>query len=415
MKTLSILLILTISMSQSQDTDCEAGYQCLDNSDCQSYKVEREKLEKFPKESSDFQRILNNLRNLVCNKKLRKVCCKVEELVQEQKSNTESPSWIPSAGQCGSSGGDAAFIRGGQDTKLGEFPWMALVGSPNTSGVRWKCGGVLINKWYVLSAAHCEPVANYVRLGEWEVVDTNQFNVDTCSYYNEISKQKCRSSRNCNSYCNKKNGNIDCQKIGRRENCAPESQEIKVARVITHPEYNRTVNGLAINDVMLLKLSKVAEFNTYVQPICLPDLDLTNLLGEPGHNSLNFGKAIVAGWGRTYNSTADDTIDIVSTPVLQKLEVSVLSRQTCVKKYKNIGLDIEQDLSLKEHMCAGGEYGKDSCNGDSGGPLISRESRLSPYMLIGVVSGGTIYCGIGGPGIYNRISNYRQWIVENLV
>ena len=72
--------------------------------------------------------------------------------------------------------------------------------------------------------------------------------------------------------------------------------------------------------------------------------DLTKLLGEPGHNSLNFGKALVAGWGRTYNDTADDSINIVSTPKLQKLEVPVLSLQRCLQKYKDITLNLSEDL-----------------------------------------------------------------------
>ena len=40
------------------------------------------------------------------------------------------------------------FIVGGTDTKLGEFPWMALIGSKNSGGtLEWTCGGTLINKW----------------------------------------------------------------------------------------------------------------------------------------------------------------------------------------------------------------------------------------------------------------------------
>jgi len=35
-------------------------------------------------------------------------------------------------------------------------------------------------------------------------------------------------------------------------------------------------------------------------------------------------------------------------------------------------------------------------------------------MIVGVVSGGTSRCGIGAPGIYTRVSNFRQWIEDNL-
>ena len=42
-------------------------------------------------------------------------------------------------------------IVGGTKTKLGDFPYMALL---NYNG-SFECGGSLINKWYVLTAAHC--------------------------------------------------------------------------------------------------------------------------------------------------------------------------------------------------------------------------------------------------------------------
>ena len=54
------------------------------------------------------------------------------------------------------------------DTKIGEFPFMALLGSGQEGNITWKCGGSVINKWFVLSAAHCGPTVDFVRLGEWK-------------------------------------------------------------------------------------------------------------------------------------------------------------------------------------------------------------------------------------------------------
>ena len=68
------------------------------------------------------------------------------------------------------------------------------------------------------------------------------------------------------------------------------------------------------------------------------------MLGEPGHNSLNHGKAQVAGWGKTQNKTADKSTYIVATPKLQKLEVPVLSIQNCLQKIKDVGFDASEDL-----------------------------------------------------------------------
>ena len=67
--------------------------------------------------------------------------------------------------------------------------------------------------------------------------------------------------------------------------------------------------------------------NTY------PSRDVFKLFGEPGHVNINNGKAIVAGWGTTYNSSKDDTTSIASTPKLQKLTVPVLSLDECIRKY----------------------------------------------------------------------------------
>ena len=66
----------------------------------------------------------------------------------------------------------------------------------------------------------------YVRLGEWHVLDTDNYDDKTCSYYNEISKQKCLNSKACGNYCKKKNGNFDCSNVvgNPNENCAPEHQ-----------------------------------------------------------------------------------------------------------------------------------------------------------------------------------------------
>ena len=69
----------------------------------------------------------------------------------------ELGTWKPRAekGECGTKA-TATHIRGGAVAKYGEFPYMVLLGyGQNSSELRYQCGGSVINKWYILTAAHC--------------------------------------------------------------------------------------------------------------------------------------------------------------------------------------------------------------------------------------------------------------------
>ena len=61
------------------------------------------------------------------------------------------------------------------------------------------------------------------------------------------------------------------------------------------------------------------------------------------------------------------------------------------------------------------KIGKDSCSGDSGGPLITRKSKEEPMYLRGIVSFGAKRCGEKGvPGVYINIFTYLKWIEQHL-
>ena len=63
--------------------------------------------------------------------------------------------------------------------------------------------------------------------------------------------------------------------------------------------------------------------------------DITKSLGEPGHNSLNSGRATVAGWGKTENYT-DEIIGIVKSAIQQKLNMPIMSYAKCLELFKSI-------------------------------------------------------------------------------
>ena len=147
--------------------------------------------------------------------------------------NKGSPSYVPSAGDCGVSLSNSTInCNSDCETKLGEYPWMVLLG--RESVVRGKklnrfyCGGSLLNNWFVLTASHClegMSQGNFVRVGEWKVVDTDNFDKTSCKYYNEKTKMQSINDRTCGKRkCSKENGDLDCQIIDGQRKCAEKHQ-----------------------------------------------------------------------------------------------------------------------------------------------------------------------------------------------
>jgi len=164
---------------------------------------------------------------------------------------------------------------------------------------------------------------------------------------------------------------------------------------------------------MLLKLSRSAEYNEFVQPLCLPSTRLSDY-GEPGTNFDN-NRALAVGWGYT-QSKKDQGVTTVGTAVQQMVEMPAIGNSDCLAGFKKFtGIDLTDTLKPDYHLCAGGVPGKDSCRGDSGGPLMGRVNGLSPWQLVGIVSAGSSRCGVGLPALFTRVTKYQQWIEDNMI
>ncbi|XP_026683806.1 spaetzle-processing enzyme-like [Diaphorina citri] len=111
---------------------------------------------------------------------------------------------------------------------------------------------------------------------------------------------------------------------------------------------------------------------------------------------------IVAGWGLTE--------DGVPSRDLLAVNQKVFNADRCKLAYADNGISIDYNSG---QMCVGGNVGKDSCNGDSGGPLTwmgSFDSAISARTyLIGLVSLGPASCGVYEiPGVYSRTSYFLR-------
>ena len=93
---------------------------------------------------------------------------------------------------------------------------------------------------------------------------------------------------------------------------------------------------------------------------------------------------------------------------LQALNLPILANSLCTEEYSKHKYWIE--FQPDTMICAGyPEGGKDTCEGDGGGPLVCNGE------LQGIVSWGGITCGaVGEPGVYTRVCKFNDWLEQTM-
>ncbi|GJQ80664.1 hypothetical protein Trydic_g9248 [Trypoxylus dichotomus] len=224
------------------------------------------------------------------------------------------------------------LILYGQKTQAGEFPWHAAIYNSKDAGLNYICGGSLISRYHVISAAHCVS-----RSRSQNLLDPENLIVYLGKHY--LKKWS-----------------------------DPGIQQHQASRIIRHPQYNSKVYS---DDIAIVRLSDPVEFNDFVRPVCLWEgsEDFSQLVGKLG---------TVAGWGFDENGKLNEE--------LTKLKMPTVSKEDCIYSFP----DFFSRFTTSNTFCAGFTNGTSVCNGDSGDGLVfpknTGDASKQAYQLRGLVS-----------------------------
>ncbi|RNA11624.1 transmembrane protease serine 11D [Brachionus plicatilis] len=248
-------------------------------------------------------------------------------------------------------------IMRGHPVVRDSWPWTVSIGyfGPRTS-LPHACGGALVNKRFVVTATHCvESRSIYNLVGN---------PVNSHDLFGSLEKMM-------RVYVS----------VNTRSTDITAENTYRVESIIEYPNFDQSTFK---NDISIIKLDRDVIDSENLNYICVPTETNTN----PGTD------LYAVGWGFTENNfyRASDT--------LNQVKIQVQSATTCGLSY----LPVLQ-------FCAGNQsLGKDTCNGDSGGPVMQQD-RSKRWQLVGVVSNGDSMCT--GRGIYTNVSFYHKWIQDN--
>ncbi|XP_022819097.1 serine protease snake-like [Spodoptera litura] len=243
-------------------------------------------------------------------------------------------------------------IAFGIPARRNQYPHMALLGYGETvETAQWLCGGSIISKNFVLTAAHCisSPSFGPIKYAAFGILKRS----DPLKYWHTYN----------------------------------------ITRVIPHPEY---LSPHKYHDIALLETEVPIQFDHYfVLPACL------YVKTEPDF------EAEATGWGALGHHQG--LADVLQTVTLRKYDT-----QTCSKLYPK-HRHLVNGFDEATQLCYGDDNDpKDTCQGDSGGPLQVKDQEKCFYRILGVTSYGR-QCGrTAGSGIYTKVSHYIPWI-ESIV
>ncbi|XP_063530062.1 venom peptide isomerase heavy chain-like [Cydia strobilella] len=244
-------------------------------------------------------------------------------------------------------------IVNGEPVSRGIVPYIVSIKSGRRINKEYSyknfCGGSIINREKVLTAAHC-----FERNDFEYVKDPSPLAVVAGDLRNVININKFTSNETI--------------------------QWRKISRVIVHPYFN-----FPLDDIAVVFVNSFWNFSKYIEPVKIARLpiDYTD-------------SCYAAGYGRTSHGSQSKRSE-----VLLRAKIYVIPRSKCTEIW---------EVPMDEFVCTS-SVNADVAGGDSGGPLVCRctsdpEEEPGKELLVGVTSGKNY----DYTTIFIRVSAYADWI-----
>ncbi|MBS9834939.1 trypsin-like serine protease [Vibrio alginolyticus] len=165
------------------------------------------------------------------------------------------------------------------------------------------------------------------------------------------------------------------------------AERVRVNQTYVHEAYVSARGG---NDIALLELESTPALNQFTSVATTEDFnqlrkdDLLRVIGFGARKEVNGHKS-------DYPTK------------LHQVDVPFMGIEEC--RAKGLGYDRQG-----EGVFCAGVAGKDSCAGDSGGPIFFHNNR--GYVQIGLVSWGDGCARSDKPGVYTKLSAFETWLNE---